>query len=67
MTAITKGRAVMDLMRDARSNTVSKSSFSRVVRAINTLGLDADERLRVLMYLDYARSDGTIFYEWGKP
>jgi len=53
-----KGEAVIEIMRDARSQRSSNTSCQRVVRALKLLGLSQEEMIAALSWADYCTDEG---------
>lgn len=56
-----KWNAVWELMRDRNNLRPSRTSFLRVMKAINTLGFSAEERQRCLFMFGYVDHNGSLF------
>lgn len=50
---MTKGEAIIELMRDSRTATNSYTSYKRVQRACHVLQLDAASEEKVMRWLEY--------------
>ena len=61
MVSLSREEAVFDLIREARADRVSNASAQRTVRALRFFGLDHNEIVRVLSYLEICRTDGTPY------
>lgn len=62
---MTKGDAIMTLLRDAKAKGSSLTSYKRVSRALRVLDLGADADQRVLFWLCYTNGQGEL-YDWLK-
>lgn len=59
--------AVRILIRDARADRTSRSSYNRVVRALNALGLNEEDRLAILFEMDYTDGKGEVYSRLLRP
>lgn len=55
---MTKYEALIELIRDSRNERVSSASAKRVVKAAKTVGLNAEEIVRLMSRLDYCNAEG---------
>jgi hypothetical protein len=53
--------ALLILIRDARADRTSRSSYNRVVRALNAFGLNDEDRLAILLDMDYTDDKGNVY------
>lgn len=60
---MTRLQAVLDIIRDARRERSSVTSFKRIQGALLALDLTPDERIAVMQDLDYFDSEGQP-YKW---
>ena len=56
-----KAEAVIQIIREARTDRGTNAAAKRVAKALKTLGLDDKELIHVLCYLDYCNEDGTPY------
>lgn len=57
--------ALIEIMRDARSERASTASAKRIVKAAKTLGLDDKETLVLMNWLEYCDSSGEPYGHTG--
>ena len=53
--------AVIEIIREARTDRGSLTAFKRTLRALRALGCDVADCERVLGYFDYLRADSSAF------
>ena len=58
-----KANAVITIIRDARVERSTKTSYKRVLKALEMLELTSHDRIQVLVYLDYVHPDTRLLYE----
>lgn len=60
---MTRGEAVIQLLRDGRAEKSSLTSYKRALRCAAALELSDDERKRLLGWLEYVDANG-FPYAW---
>lgn len=58
----TKLEAIISLMKEAQNERGSNSAAKRAVRAAKILGLDQEEIIQLMGWLDYCGADGVPFH-----
>ena len=56
-----KAEAVMTLIREGRRDRISDTAARRTVKAMKVLGIESNDMIRVLSYLDFCDEDGTPY------
>jgi hypothetical protein len=58
---MTNTEAIIELMRDARTERSSRASYKRVCKALNALDDGSLDRIRILQYMEYCDGDGKLY------